>query len=339
MKTACVTGSQGFIGSYICQELLSCGYKVVGIDNFSKYGQVARLHDNHPNFTLFTHDIIDIQSLSLQHYQFDYVIACAAMIGGIQYFHKFAYDLLATNERILAATFDWAIELFKHNHLNRIVMLSSSMVFECTSVYPTPEEERFHCPPPLSTYGFQKLASEYFCKGAFEQYGLPFTIIRPFNCIGVGEGEATNANQVSHGNVRMLMSHVVPDLIYKSLTIKPSDKLPILGSGKQIRHYTHGRDIAEAVKIAMESPEAINEDFNVSSDRPISVEELATMIWKMIHGDVLCRLEHLEPFEYDVQIRSPDVSKMRERLGFECKRDVEQSLPEIIEWIRKYYNI
>ena len=140
MKTILITGSQGFIGSYLCKDFLEAGYRVIGIDDYSKYGKVSRPHDNHENFIFL---------------EIDYVVAVAAMIGGITYFHKYAYDLLANNERILASTFDLAIELFKKYKLKRIVVLSSSMVFERTEIYPTPEAEIENCPPPMSTYGFQ----------------------------------------------------------------------------------------------------------------------------------------------------------------------------------------
>src|SRR6202012_197115 len=91
----------------------------------------------------------------------DYVLACAAMIGGISYFHTLAYDLLVENDRIVGATFDAAIHAFPHAHLKKIIVLSSSMVFESATVFPTPEGEQERCPPPQSTYGFQKLACEY----------------------------------------------------------------------------------------------------------------------------------------------------------------------------------
>ena len=185
MKKILITGSQGFIGSYLCAEFLRNGYEVVGVDDFSKYGPVTRPHDKHPNFTLLKMDVCDLNPKNIQPHpsikDVDYIIAGAAMIGGISYFHKYAYDLLAQNERIISTTFDLALRLFKENNLKRIIVLSSSMVFENTKVYPTAESEIETCAPPLSTYGFQKLAVEYFCKGAWEQYGLPYTIIRPFN--------------------------------------------------------------------------------------------------------------------------------------------------------------
>jgi hypothetical protein len=191
MKKILLTGSQGFIGSYICNELLSKGYKVVGVDNFQKYGKVTRAHDTHPNFKLYNIDVLSDNFLEIVDLEKpNMIIAGAAMIGGISYFHKFAYDLLATNERILAQTFDAAILAHKKGYLERIIVLSSSMVFEEALVYPTPESAIKNTPPPSSTYGFQKLASEYFAKGAWEQYQLPYSIIRPFNCVGIGEDDS-----------------------------------------------------------------------------------------------------------------------------------------------------
>jgi len=167
-----ITGSQGFIGSYLCNEFLNNGYEVIGVDNYSKYGILKRSHDEHHNFTLIQANICDqIQFNDIcQSVKPDFIIAGAAMIGGISYFHKYAYDLMATNERILASTFDAAINLHKDNILKRIIVLSSSMVYENTNIYPTPESEISNCPVPFSTYGFQKLASEYFALGAWERF-------------------------------------------------------------------------------------------------------------------------------------------------------------------------
>ena len=88
----------------------------------------------------------------------DYLIAGAAMIGGISYFHEFEYDLLSENEKIISATTDVAIECYKNANLKRVVFLSSSMVFESSDVFPTKEDDLFKIPPPISSYGFQKLA-------------------------------------------------------------------------------------------------------------------------------------------------------------------------------------
>ncbi len=336
-KTILITGSQGFIGSYLSREFLDRKYEVIGIDNFSKYGNVTRPHDNHPNFTLIEADITNNTWQNDEYLkEIDYIIACAAMIGGIQYFHKYAYDLLATNERILASTFDFAIDSFKRYQLKRIIVLSSSMVFENTYNYPTSEIEIKKCPPPSSTYGFQKLASEYFCKGAWEQYRLPYTIIRPFNCVGVGEDKAINSEEILSGNVKIMMSHVLPDLVYKIMS--GQDPLHILGEGNQIRCYTNGKDIARGLRMALESNVAINEDFNISSPVPTSVLELAEIIWKKLNPNKPFSYIVDKPFDYDVQKRIPDVSKANNMLSFKAEVSLEESINEVIEYMRmKYY--
>ena len=205
------------------------------------------------------------------------------MIGGISYFHEFAYDLLAENERILASTFDGAIAAHRDGHLERIIVVSSSMVYESSTVFPTPEGAQLTSPPPISTYGFQKLASEYFAKGAWEQYQLPYTIVRPFNCVGIGERRALRDSDIMSGNVKLALSHVVPDLVHKIL--KGQDPLHILGAGDQVRHYTYGGDLAHGIRLAMESPAAVNDDFNLSTAASTTVLELAEAIWHKIHTD------------------------------------------------------
>jgi len=332
MKKILVTGSQGFIGSYICNELLNNGYKVVGIDNYSKYGKLSRPHDTHKNFTFYEINVLDNKFDQIfQTEQPNMVIAGAAMIGGISYFHKFAYDLLAENERIIAQTFDSAIKGHKSGYLERICVLSSSMVFEETNIYPTPEIETKKCPPPASTYGFQKLAVEYFAKGAHEQYGLPYTIIRPFNCVGVGEEDSVHEHEVTSGNIKLMMSHVLPDLINKIL--KGQSPLHILGEGNQVRCYTNGKDLARGIRMCMESDKAINTDFNISTNVATSVLELAEIIWEKLNPELPFEYISDEPYRYDVQKRIPDTSKAKNILGFEHEISLEESINEVIEYM------
>ena len=328
-----LTGAAGFIGGYLAPELLQAGHQVIGVDNFSKYGPVARSYDKDPGYRLVEGDAKDAALLSRLAMECDHVIAGAAMIGGISYFHEFAYDLLAENERILAATFDAAIAAFRGHHLRKITVLSSSMVFESTTQFPTPEGAQLTSPPPKSTYGFQKLASEYFARGAFEQYQLPYTIVRPFNCVGVGERRALRDSDIMSGNVKLALSHVVPDLVQKIL--KGQDPLHILGDGTQIRHYTYGGDLAHGIRLALESPAAVNDDFNISTAQSTTVAELAACIWRKVHGpDRPLRLQHDPAFDHDVQRRVPDVSKARRVLGFEARTTLDTMLDELIPWIK-----
>jgi nucleoside-diphosphate-sugar epimerase len=328
-----VTGAAGFINGYLVPELLEAGHEVVGVDNFSKYGRLAKSYDDHPRYRFVEGDAKDTSLLCELAADCDQVLAAAAMIGGISYFHEFAYELLAENERILASTFDAAIAARQSGHLERIVVMSSSMVYESATEFPTPEGAQLTSPPPVSTYGFQKLASEYFAKGAWEQHQLPYTIVRPFNCVGIGERRALRDTDVMSGNVKLALSHVVPDLVLKVL--KGQDPLHILGDGSQVRHYTYGGDLAHGIRLAMESPAAVNDDFNLSTARSTTVLELAEAIWRKVHGpDRPFRYVSDPPFEHDVQLRVPDVRKARRILGFEATTSLETMLDEVIPWIR-----
>src|SRR3954471_17128032 len=328
-----VTGAAGFINGYLVPELLEAGHEVIGVDDFSKYGRLTKSYDDHPRYRFVEGDAKDVGLMRELAADCDQVVAAAAMIGGISYFHEFAYDLLAENERILASTFDAAIAAHKAGHLERIIVVSSSMVYESSTVFPTPEGAQRTSPPPTSTYGFQKLASEYFAAGAWEQFELPYTIVRPVNCVGIGERRATRDTDIMSGNVKLALSHVVPDLVLKIL--KGQDPLHILGDGSQVRHYTYGGDLAHGIRLAMESPNAVNDDFNLSTARSTTVLELAERIWSKIPPDGRpFRTVSDPPFEHDVQLRVPDVRKAKQVLGYEATTSLEAMLDEAIPWIR-----
>jgi nucleoside-diphosphate-sugar epimerase len=328
-----VTGAAGFIGGYVVEELLQAGHQVVGLDNFSKYGPLRPGSLGRPGYTFVEGDAKDAGLLAGLMRDVEQVVAGAARIGGISYFHQFAYDLLAENDRICAATFDAAIAAHQRGTLKKINVLSSSMVFENAACWPTPEGEQRRCPPPSSTYGFQKLAAEYYAQGAWEQYGLPYTIIRPFNCVGVGERRALGGREVRSGNVRLAMSHVVPDLVQKVL--KGQDPLHILGDGAQVRHYTYGADLARGIRLCVERPEAVNEDFNLSTAESTTVLELARLIWEKVRPGVPFRHVCDEPYPYDVQKRVPDVRKAERLLGFRATTSLGEVLDVVIPWVRE----
>jgi len=328
-----VTGAAGFIGGYVVPELLARGYLVTGLDNYSKYGPVQKSYDSHPSYRFVEGDAREVDLMRDLLSDCDHLIAGAAMIGGISYFHTYAYDLLAANERIMASTCDAAIEAFRSGRLMKVTYLSSSMVYESTDHWPSVEGDERQVPPPLSSYGFQKLAVEYFARAAWDQHGLPYTILRPFNCVGIGEQRALGDVEIPSGNVKLAMSHVVPELVQK--VIKGQDPLHVLGDGGQIRHYTYAGDLASGIVAAMEHPSALNEDFNLSTAESTTVTELAAAIWRHINGKRPLAMVHNEPFAHDVQRRVPDVDKARRVLGFEATTTLEDMLAEVIPWIER----
>lgn len=332
MAKVLLTGSAGFIGGYVAAELLARGHDVVGLDNYSKYGRVAQSFDDNSGYRFVEGDARDVDLLTGLAVDCDHIVAGAAMIGGIAYFHSYAYDLLATNERITAATCDAAISAFRHGRLQKVTFISSSMVYESATSLPSFEGQERRIPPPSSSYGFQKLAVEYFAQAARDQYQLPYTIIRPFNCVGIGEARALGEVDVLSGNIKLAMSHVVPDFVQK--LVKGQDPLHILGDGSQTRHFTYGGDLARGIVDAMENERALNEDFNLATDEATTVLDLARLIWTKVRGpDDDFRFITDPPFPHDVQRRVPSTAKAREVLGFEATTTLAEMLDEVVPWV------
>ena len=334
MATVLVSGSAGFIGGYVVEELLRRGHEVVGIDNLSKYGRVTKSYDDHRSYTFVEGDARDVDLMTKLLLDCDHFIAGAAMIGGISYFHTYAYDLLATNERIIATSCDAAIEAHHAGRLQKVTYLSSSMVFESATSWPSAEGQEHEIPPPISSYGFQKLAVEYFARAAHSQYGLPFTILRPFNCVGIGERRALGDVEILSGNVSLAMSHVVPDLVQKVL--KGQDPLHLLGDGSQIRHYTYGGDLAAGIVTAMEQPGGTERGLQSLDGR----RRRPSSSWprpsgRRSGGRIRSSATWSDtPFEHDVARRIPATEKAARVLGFEATTSLSDMLDEVIPWIK-----
>lgn len=327
-----VTGAKGFIAGYLIAELLQHGYEVIGLDNLSKYGPVARSFDTHPRYRFVEGDAKDVNLLIQLLHGCDHFVAGAAMIGGIRLIHELPYDLLAENERLTAAHFDAAIAQ-RGKQLKKITWLSSSMVYESAELFPTPEGEELRRPPPKTSYGMQKLVGEYFARAAQQQYGLTYTIIRPFNCVGIGEHPERITSAATSEQQAIAKSHVIPDLVAKLLA--GADPLPILGNGQQIRHYTYGADIATGIRLSLTSPNADNEDFNIATAEGITVEALARLLWQKIRPGQEPNLRFVPGYPFDVQYRAPDVQKAKRLLGFEAKYKLADVLDEVIDWLRR----
>jgi nucleoside-diphosphate-sugar epimerase len=199
------------------------------------------------------------------------------------------------------------------------------MVFEQATEYPTTEEHIWTCPVPRSAYGFSKLQGEVHVRAADDEFGLPWTICRPFNAYGPGELPEDEPG----------IAHMVPDVIRKVLTLPSGAALPIFGDGTQTRTITHIDDIADGIVTAMGSPSALREDFNISAGEEMTVAQIAGVIWAACGRDPSeLRFEHLPTFEVDVVRRWPSVDKARDLLGWESQIAVEDGVGATVEWLR-----
>jgi UDP-glucose 4-epimerase len=250
-----------------------------------------------------------------------HVIHLAAIVGGIANFHKLPFTLTEVNNALTGAIVHAAVE----QDVRRFTYVSSSMVFERTSDFPTEESDLDRCPAPRSAYGFSKLSGEVYTRAAHDQHGLRFTICRPFNAYGPGERPDPDEPGIAHA---------VPDLITKVLS--GQRPLQIFGSGEQTRTLTHVDDIADGIVTATAAAAGENEDFNISASDERTVAEIAALIWAACGEDPAeLELEHLPSFAVDVQRRWPSVEKARRVLGWQAQIDLRQGLAGTVAWLRE----
>jgi UDP-glucose 4-epimerase len=268
-----------------------------------------------------TGNLLLLDEARLAVHRCSHVIHLAAIVGGIANFHKLPHTLLEVNNGLYNAVFRAALD----QRVERLVYVSSSMVFERATEFPTTEGHLLECPTPRSAYGFSKLAGEVYCRALHDEHGLPFTICRPFNAYGPGEMPDDEPG----------IAHMVPDVIRKVLA--GARPVPIFGSGSQTRTLTHIDDIADGIVTAMSHPAGENEDFNISASEERTVAEVARVIWEACGEDPdAFSLEHLPSFEVDVQRRWPSVEKAKRLLGWEARIGLREGIAGTVEWLREH---
>jgi UDP-glucose 4-epimerase len=316
VRRVLVTGGAGTIGGAVVRRLLrDPGFEVRVSDQREAPGWMREGCEVH------TGNLLDPLEAGAAAEGCTHVIHLAAIAGGIANFHRVPHTLLELNTGLYNTVFRAALE----RRMERLVYVSSSMVFERATEFPTTEEHLDACPTPRSAYGFSKLAGEAYCRALHDEHGLPFTICRPFNAYGPGELPDEEPG----------IAHAVPDLIRKALHGRRP--LEIIGSGEQTRTLTHVDDIAEGIVTAMSHPAGENEDFNVSASDERTVAEVARIVWEACGEDPAAfELVHRPAFEIDVQRRWPSVEKARRLLGWEAKVDLRDGIAATVEWLREH---
>jgi UDP-glucose 4-epimerase len=315
MSRVLVTGGAGTIGAAVVKRLLADPAYEVRVSDQRTAPQWMR-----EGCEVHTGDLRVPEQARKATRGCEQVIHLAAIVGGIANFHRLPHTLTEVNNALYNAVIRAALEL----DVERFVYVSSSMVFEQAELFPTPEDYLPRCPTPISAYGFSKLTGEVYCRAAHDEHDLPFTICRPFNAYGPGELPDPEPG----------IAHAVPDLINKVLS--GQRPLQIFGSGEQTRTLTHIDDIADGVVAAMSSPAGLNEDFNISAARELSVAEIARIVWETCGEDPdAFELEHLPTFTVDVQRRWPSVEKAKRLLGWESQIEVEDGIAATVRWLRE----
>jgi nucleoside-diphosphate-sugar epimerase len=310
-----VTGGAGTIGAAVVRRLLRDGEWQVRVSDQRPIPDWMR-----GRVECLTADLRSPASAEEAVAGCSHVIHLAAIVGGIANFHRLPYTLTEANNALTSAVVRASLD----PPVDRLLYVSSSMVFERATQFPTTEEHLLHCPIPRSAYGFSKLAGEVYTRAAHDEHGLRFTICRPFNAYGPGERPELDEPGIAHA---------VPDLTAKALAHQRP--LQIFGSGAQTRTLTHIDDIADGIITALAAPVAENEDFNISAAREVTVAKLAELIWEACGNDPdQLEFEHLPSFEVDVQRRWPSVEKARRLLGWEAQVRLEDGLAQTVDWVR-----
>ncbi len=309
-----VTGGAGFIGSEIVRQLLNSGYFVRVADNLSKKDASV---DDRAEFLKI--DLTDSLKTKKAFDGIDICINAAAKIGGIGYFHKYPATILSENNKIYSSTFEAA----RDAKIKRMVYISSSMVFESATKFPSKESDISKIPPPVSSYGFSKLSGEWYCQAFWDQYKLPFSICRPFNAYGVSEFPEREVGY----------AHVIPDLVRKIL--EGQYPLEMLGDGQQTRCFTHVKDIARGIIVVALHPKGENQDFNVGSDKEIKMIDLAKKVWAVMRIKKPFKVKFVSGFKFDIKRRVPDVNKIKSMIGWQQEVKFEDGLAEVVLWLKE----
>jgi UDP-glucose 4-epimerase len=316
MKRVLVTGGAGTIGQALVRRLVSDPEWEVRVADQRTPPQWMRETCELEVGDLRERGVADRATAGTTH-----VVHLAAIVGGIGNFHKLPHTLLEVNTALYNSVFRAAL----NEGVERLVYVSSSMVFERATLFPTPEEHVHEVPTPRSAYGFSKLAGEVYCRALADEHGLRYAIVRPFNAYGPGEMPEDEPG----------IAHMVPDVIKKCLALPDGAPLPIFGSGEQTRTITHVDDIADGIAAALAHPAAVNEDFNISAGEEMTVAEIARVIWEVCGRDPdAFALEHLPTFEVDVRRRWPSVQKAQRVLGWEARIGVREGVAQTVDWLR-----
>jgi UDP-glucose 4-epimerase len=297
-----VTGSAGFIGSHLANQLLESGYDVLAVDRKPSPLESKRCIDL--DLTRLEETVGNLKDAD-----------CVAHLAGILGVDKTETDPLTTlDDNIMMAKN--VLEACRTNDVRKIVFASSSEVYGDPEKLPI--DEKF-VPQPVSVYGVSKLACEQYVKAYNRAYGLDYCILRYFNVYGPRQSED------------FIVSRFV------SLALK-NEPLTIFGDGSQIRCFTYVSDIANGTRIAIQSSKARNEIINLGDDRqPVTVNSLAETIKELTLSRSTIRHVPLETTlraGREIHRRIPDISKARKLLGYNPRVSLEEGLEEVISSLK-----
>lgn len=310
---ALITGGTGFIGSYLCEELVKDG-EVVCLDDFSSGRKENIIHlTNNKNFTLLKQDITKELNLNKKIDVVYHFASPAAPPQFIQYPVKTALTNAIGSYNVL--------ELARKND-SKVMLASTSEIYGDSEVIPTPESYKgiVSSIGPRACYDESKRFSEALFKAYEKQYGIDIRIIRIFNTYGPRIREDS------------IYGRVIPRFIIQALR---NEDITVYGDGTQTRSFCYISDLTKAIMLVSRSKEARGEVYNIGNPDEISIIDLAKLIKELMKSK--SKIGFLPLPEDDPKRRCPNISKIS-KLGWKPEISLEQGLVEVINFFKNGIN-
>lgn len=297
-----VTGSEGSLMQAVIPHLLASGHTILGIDNLYRYGRKSNRAGI--DYEFVQQDLIDRARVFELTQGADIIIHAAAKLYGVLGLLNYRADILGDDTAICSNILQACVA----NKIPHVVYMSSSMVYDsCIQDINVPlsEEMTATCPLPKTDYGLSKLVCERMVEAFRQQHGINYTIWRPFNIVSPHEQSMTEIG----------FSHVLPDFV-NHIILKKLNPLPIIGNGEQIRCFTWIDDVANIIANYSFLPTSCNQVFNVCNVEPITMKDVAKMIYRATGKDPAdLKFISSKDYVHDVKIRIPTVEKLQTMLG------------------------
>jgi UDP-glucose 4-epimerase len=307
-----ITGGAGFIGSHLAEKLIARGDQIVIFDNLST-GSAVNLSGIKDKITFQEGSILDKAVIDKLVSESDFVVHLAAVLGVFNIVNK-PLESLRTNlqggEVVLEAC---------DKYRKSVLVASTSEIYGKNDKVPLNEEDDRIIGHPLKSrwsYSEAKAVDESLAYFYYLENKLPIRIVRFFNTVG--------PRQVGHYGM------VVPRFVSAALKNEP---LSVYGSGGQIRCFCHVNDAVRALLLVMDSEKAIGQVFNVGNNLQITIMELAKKVIELTGSTssiekIAYEKAYPEGFE-DMQRRVPDISKIKQVLGWTPEINLEQIIKDI----------
>ena len=315
-----ITGGAGFIGSHLAEAMLQADFDVLVVDDLST-GSLDNIRHllGHERFQFVRESVRDTSTMTVLVEQCDVIVHLAAAVG-VQLIVDKPVHTIETNIHGSEVVLNLASKFDK-----RILIASTSEVYGKKTDVPFSEDDDSVLGPTRFTrwsYACSKMVDEFLALAYHDQYGLETIIVRLFNTIGPRQTGAYGM--------------VVPRFVRAALRNEP---LVVYGTGEQSRCFANVADVIWAIMKLLECPEAIGQVINVGSDEPITINELAKKIIAMTgSSSTIQRISYEQaygrPFD-DMLIRQPDLTKIKQLIGYKPKYTLEQSLQQIIDYERE----